>query len=286
MKKSRIKSGANAPVAKNKLKRLLRALARDQALLMREEREAGDENLFGLYVGEEGKRQLVFRPDCTLVEHCLGEDLLLKTPDGWVIGDNGLQALKRLLASFDPFIEQHQCRTIEQRNVNDVNQQVMINDRASPLGWLARRKDASGQPMISKAQFAAGERLAQDFQFAGMMPRITSSWSGLDSRGQQRSAALSGVMMSDNALAAKQRVRGAINEAGSDLADILLDICCFQIGLSQAEKTRGWPRRSGKIILRIALDRLADHYGMSSKNNRQRRDTSISHWGAEDYKPL
>ena len=148
-----------------------------------------------------------------------------------------------------------------------------------------RRKDASGEPMISKMQFAAGERLAQDFQIAGMMPRMTSSWSEPGIGGQKRSAPGAGIEISDNRLAARQRVRAAINEVGSDLLDILLDICCFQLGLSDAEKARGWPRRSGKLILQIALDRLAAHYGMGQAKQRVNRRSPISHWGEEGYKP-
>ena len=65
---------------------------------------------------------------------------------------------------------------------------------------------ASGEPMISKtAIFAAGERLAQDFQFAGMMPRLTSSWSEPGTGGQRRSAPGAGIEMSDNRLAAQTK---------------------------------------------------------------------------------
>ena len=285
MKKTATGSTGSGPRSPKKIKRLLRALSRRQAWMKCEDREGGKGPLFGVYFLDEGRVRLIFRPDAGVVAHCLGEDLLVKTPAGWEIGDNGRLTLRRLLAGSDPFAEQHQERSVARRKINEVMESVVINDRASPLGWLSRRADASGHPMISKTQFAAGERLAQDFQFAGMMPRMTSTWSGSQMRGQGRNAPGTGVLMSDNRLAAKQRVRKALDEVGHDLADIMLDICCFQLGLSDAEKTRGWPRRSGKIILRIALDRLADHYGMTSKNKTHDGGAAISHWGTEGYKP-
>ena len=63
-------------------------------------------------------------------------------------------------------------------------------DLSSPLAWLARRKDKDGRPMLSDAEFDAGEKLRADFWFAQMTPRVTANWSMLLSAGgSQRGAA-------------------------------------------------------------------------------------------------
>jgi len=47
------------------------------------------------------------------------------------------------------------------------------------------------------------------------------------------------------------------------LEDIALKVCCYLNGLEKAEKRLGWSARSGKVVLRIALQRLANHYGIA-----------------------
>ncbi len=277
--------GATGITRIKQLKKLLRTMSREGAHLLQEGAECGSQPCYRVYILLEANSSSILAPDKDLVEQLLKRGLFTPTKNGWVIGHHGRLALKRLLAGTDPFAAQHQSRTKCQRTIDGEESTVTVNDRSSPLGWLRRRKDACGEPMISKMQFSAGERLAQDFQFAGMMPRLTSSWSEPGIGGQRRSAPGAGVEISDNRLAARQRVRAAIDEVGSDLSDILLDICCFQMGLCDAEKARGWPRRSGKLILLIALDRLAAHYGMGKAKELKPRRSPISHWGGDGYKP-
>ena len=52
----------------------------------------------------------------------------------------------------------------------------------------------------------------------------------------------------------------AVAAAGNGLADVLWRVVCAGEGLSAAEKALGWPARAGKLVLGMALDRLADHY--------------------------
>ncbi len=61
-------------------------------------------------------------------------------------------------------------------------------------------------------------------------------------------------------MAARSRVGAAIEALGEGLSDVVLRCCCYMEGLETAEKRLGWPARSGKVVLRIALIRLREHY--------------------------
>jgi hypothetical protein len=154
----------------------------------------------------------------------------------------------------------------------------------APLAWLRRRRDKDGQPLISEAQYAAGERLAADYRRAQISRRVTSDWSGVAaSRGSRRGAPDAGVELSDAAVAARERVNRAIAAVGSELAGILIDVCCHETGLESAERAQRWPQRAGKVVLQLALTSLARHYGLIAAERSP--FTRLRHWGDEGYRP-
>jgi hypothetical protein len=59
---------------------------------------------------------------------------------------------------------------------------------------------------------------------------------------------------------AKRGFEAAIDAAGQGLSDILWRVVCAGESVPTAEKSLGWPTRTGRIVLTIALDRLASHY--------------------------
>ena len=156
----------------------------------------------------------------------------------------------------------------------------------SPLAWLARRKDKDGRPMIATVEFDAGERLRADFWFAQMTPRVTANWSLLQTGGGgRRTAPALWPEVPEQGRAARQRWQRALAAVGPDLAGVLIDVCCHLKGLEQSEKASGWPQRSGKIILTIALRQLARHYGLLHQGPAPGSSGRLQHWGASDYRP-
>ena len=157
---------------------------------------------------------------------------------------------------------------------------VLIDDSESPLAWLARRRGRDGRPLIAPHQLQAGERLRADFTRAHLMPRTTSNWESPISSGR-RSGGSSAGHVTDTMIAARQRVRHALDGAGPEFAGLLLDVCCFLKRLEDIERERAWPARSAKVVLQLALDVLARHYGFSSVA-RGAGKAALQVWFAED----
>lgn len=127
---------------------------------------------------------------------------------------------------------------------------VTVNIAESPLSWLHARG------YLDDTLFAAGECLRQDYERAAISPRVTMRWDAPRITGGREG----GLNPTERQIAAKDRFDGAMQAAGSGLMDILWRVVCAGEALAIAEKALDWPTRSGKLVLRIALERVAKFY--------------------------
>lgn len=129
----------------------------------------------------------------------------------------------------------------------------------SPVEVLGRRRDKDGNAFIDPELVDAAERIRQDFELAQMGPSVTQNWERFLSGPVDES--WSGSNIGDgSSSAARARVAAALRDLGPGLGDVVLRVCCYLEGIEAAEQRMGWAARSGKIVLRIALQRLARHY--------------------------
>ncbi len=130
---------------------------------------------------------------------------------------------------------------------------VTVNLTESPLGWLLSRGH------LDRRQFDAGERLRLDYERAALSPHVTMAWDAAPVASGRRGPSGHGEATLVQ-IDAKRRFHAAIEAAGPGLADVLWRVVCYGEGMRDAETALGWPARAGKLVLTLALDRVAAYY--------------------------
>ncbi len=129
----------------------------------------------------------------------------------------------------------------------------------SPLMMLARRRDKNGEVFLTDDLVRAGERLREDFELARMGGGPEQNWEEMMSQtdAPELDAAIFHGPGTD---AARARVHAVMQDLGPGLGDVVLRACCYLEGMESIEARMGWAARSGKIVLRIGLQRLKRHF--------------------------
>ncbi|MEQ1769156.1 MAG: DUF6456 domain-containing protein [Devosia sp.] len=158
--------------------------------------------------------------------------------------------------------------------------ETTLNLAESPLSRLAAAVPGAA-PFLERHHVEAGERVRQLADRAGLQPRLTMTYSAERTIGTNRNTARE---LSDFATDARKALAEIHAVLPHDCAAVVLDVCGLLKGLQQVEAERGWPRRSAKLVLRIGLDRLAEHFGyapgaIGPENTRPRR------WLGEGARP-
>lgn len=130
---------------------------------------------------------------------------------------------------------------------------VTVNAVESPLGWLLSRG------LVSRRQYDAGDQLRSDWERGGLSSKVTMQWDCAPAS-RRRGGGGSAPDPAAAQIDARRRFDQAIEAAGPGLSDILWRIVCSGEGMREAESALGWPARAGKVVLSLALDRIADHY--------------------------
>lgn len=130
---------------------------------------------------------------------------------------------------------------------------LTVNMVESPLGWLFARGK------LTRRQFDAGEQLRSDWERGGLSPSVIMKWDAAPV-GRHRGGSGGRADLAASQIDARRRFDAAVEAAGAGLSDILWRVVCSGEGMREAETALGWPARAGKVVLCLALDRVADFY--------------------------
>lgn len=190
-----------------------------------------------------------------IVESLARRGWIARIPEGYRATPEAAAALRRMEAEEEPFLAQQGVAPPKRGGKSAA---PTVDHGESCLAWLARRKGPDGKPMLSDAEIAAGKRLERDYALAQLEPRMTADWSRPFTGETQMPKSREDLAVS--LLAARRRFNAALTAAGPGLADVLFAMCFERKGLEAIERQFAWPQRAGKIVLKIALQRLAAFY--------------------------
>lgn len=130
------------------------------------------------------------------------------------------------------------------------------------LARLASGRDNARSAFLAPHHLAAAERFEQLVRRAQLAPRVTMSYNPANVGGRGRSG--NGVeTATDGAADARLRLSRLAATLPADCWGVVFDVCGLAKGLQLIETERRWPRRSAKLVLRIALEQLAAQFGLS-----------------------
>jgi len=173
----------------------------------------------------------------------------------------------RVKASFENRLQKdgdhnRQHSDIEEREVyvaGGVKRPARMNRALSALDRLARRKDKLGEPLLSKAEYEAGQRFMQDYARAGHGHIATQNYmsAGEDKTDYAGDKEDSYLYRID----ASTRLERARKEVGPGLDKAVISVCCLDYSLEEVERAESWAVNSGLTILKMGLGRLVVFYG-------------------------
>jgi hypothetical protein len=178
---------------------------------------------------------------------------------GYAIIKAGCALVARETASpGEAFMAQH--RPIIDRAVIGTDGRTRVvrgHDADAILRRLAALRDGNGAAWLDSAEIAAAARLRRDWEMGERGLVRGSDWSappnGAGPRGLSNRAEGAAGAYCD----ARQRVSEALARLAVPLRRVVERVGLREEGLEALERGEGWPARSGKIALKLALAQLA-----------------------------
>lgn len=127
---------------------------------------------------------------------------------------------------------------------------------------------AAGQgdeAFLQPHHLAAARRFEALVARAQMSPRVTMSYDPARIGGGRRGGGNPVADVSDTAAEARSRLNRLASALPQDCWSVAFDVCGLGKGLQVVEAERRWPRRSAKLVLRIALEQLAGIFGLTAQ---------------------
>ena len=109
---------------------------------------------------------------------------------------------------------------------------------------------------ISDRQYDAGNKIYRQWRASGSQASVTGRYGPRLGHSPEKS---------DHQIDMRHRVDMALRDVGSQLSAVLIHVCLCDLPARDWAITIGGAPQAGIVVLRLALDALADHYEKSRK---------------------
>jgi hypothetical protein len=184
---------------------------------------------------------------------------IVAVENGYVLTPAGRARARRDQATpSERFRAQHD--EIVSRSVADADGELRVVRGIDPnaaLKRLSALRDPNGKAWLNARELAAAARLRSDWE-AGQAGLVRGSdWSA----GPQSKTARGPGNAAESAMIrcceARARATAALEALAPPLRRVVERVCLRDQGLEIVERGEGWPARSGKLALKLALSQLA-----------------------------
>ncbi len=238
------------------LDRALSALAQPNAVLAPLPKGQG----YGVFPLNDRRRRPVVRLTREQVGELESEGAVSSGPNGmYHITEAGRARSRRAQAlPGEAFAAQHQ--PLVDRHALDQDGNLTIvrgHDPDLALRRLGAMRDGAGRPWLSTAELAAAARLKRDWAIGQIAQVRGSDWSAPPRGAEARGPGNTQERLAGARCDARRRVEESLSGLAPALRRAVEQVCLHERGLEALELSEGWPARSGKLALKLALAQLA-----------------------------
>lgn len=220
---------------------------------------------FAVFPKGDRRRRPVARASIDQFRQARAQGWLEAEGEGYRLSEGFGRAEVRSTGSDTGFLAQHGgFEPVEIIAADGGIERVTRRAETSPLDRWRRPGQDGSAPLLDREEYEAGERLRADHARSTMSQRLTADWTS-PPRSKSGRGPSSPEDAPVSALVARTRVMDALDAIGPGLDRVVFAVCIREAGLGDVERGEGWPKRSGKIALKLGLTRLAVHYGMKPR---------------------
>lgn len=129
----------------------------------------------------------------------------------------------------------------------------------SPIFKLYNRQKSSPNSYLTVSHLKAGQTIFDIFTNTKLTPNVTTNVERLMAGPQKHYMGTKTENVSDKSYNARKKLYNILEYLGDEFAAIIVEVCIFGSGLVVVEKMFDWPARSAKLLLTMALNRLAEY---------------------------